>query len=162
MADYEDFKRGKILPGSDETLDSLSEEELATIGQQLFSMLIDTSGNQTSPPPQAPEAQRVLNTIDRGMERIDRIPPRLPAPRKQNNFQGLQNNTQQLPKPNMGQNKIPRGAGQRVKQLLMNRGKVSPMGGNQMQQRPQLYNNLGNQNMQQRPFMSFDPNFMMR
>ena len=152
-------------------LDSLTEEQVESLGYQIMGLF-----NQSTPAPQAPQAQKVLNTIDRGLEQVggvdDLMPgsgdynrlkqPRMPAPRQAG-----------MGMAQAGSGKMPASASRQIRAVLQAREQQQPQlqppafqqfsaPFNQTQNQPMLYNPLnGGGQMsyqpQQAPYMAFDP-----
>ncbi len=155
-----------------EQLDSLNDGEIESLGMMLMKMFNEPSSSSVNvqkpqtvtgqPPKQAPQAQKVLNTIDRGLERIGdpsdvmpgmgtynqmkSQPLTMPMPSQPlRNFESRPVPSRQLAPPV----KMPARASRQIKSMLNQRYN---------QQQPNIYNPLGSQPMQQQaPMYMFNP-----
>lgn len=155
-----------------EQLDSLNDSEIESLGMMLMRMFNEPSPSSVNvqkpqtvtgqPPKQAPQAQKVLNTIDRGLERIGdpsdvmpgmgtynqmkSQPLTMPVPGQPlRNFESRPMPSRQLDPPV----RMPSRASRQIRSMLNQRYN---------QQQPNIYNPLGGQPMQQQaPMYMFDP-----
>lgn len=155
-----------------EQLDSLNDSEIESLGMMLMRMFSEPSPSSVNvqrpqtvtgqPPKQAPQAEKVLNTIDRGLERIGDPSDVMPGMGTYNQMKSQPltmpvpgqplRNSQPRPVPSRQLAppvKMPARASRQIKSMLNQRYN---------QQQPNIYNPLGSQPMQQQaPMYMFDP-----
>jgi hypothetical protein len=147
-----------------EDLDALNEDDIETLGTMLMRMFSGAEKESVAPK-QAPRAKKVLDTIDRGLERIGNPEDLMPGMGTYRNLESSKRpsmdfkqpppmqpspmRNQTLSPPVMG--RMPARASRQIKSMLQNRY-------NQFKQ-PSIYSPLGAQQpmMQQSPLYMFDP-----